>query len=201
MATAQDIVNEWAAGDEEKQQLVIRSGLPLRWLNQGQLRYFDKSEVLRGVWTPTITSSGNIALPSDFLREFPNRVKRDVSDSSDLPLGKIDYPDANLMDFSALTHYSIWNGTFYVWSAGACTPSVPYIKKPAVLASFASDLSVPTEFQHNLIIYLDAHWVKIQKDIAGHYALMKEFDNQARQDGVMNIIRNNQIPTIRGSWF
>lgn len=205
MATALDILNEWAADSEEKQTLLkVRSGLPLRWLNQGQLRFADKSECLRGEWQPTITSSGNIALPSDFIREYPDLIKFDVGSATNPPLIKIDYWEAINITFSTTSHYSIFNGSLYVWSAGALTPSIPYVKKPATLTTIASDsLTIPTEFQHELIPYLDMMWDAYKGKLAAidKSMLLKDFDNSARSCGITFLVRQNNSPRVRtGGW-
>lgn len=205
MATVADILNEWAADSEEKQTLIkTRSGLCLRWINQAQLRFADKSEVLKGVWQPTITSSGNIALPSDFLREYPDLVTFEVGETTTPPLIKVDYPVALNLSFSSTTHYSIFNGTFYVWAAGALTPSIPYIKKPATLTAISSDsLTIPTEFHHDLIPYLDMMWDSFKGKITAieKSMLLKDFDNTVRQDGIVFLVRNDNSPKVRsGGW-
>lgn len=201
MGTTLDIVNEWAADNEEKQLLVkTRSGLPLRWINQGQLRYADKSEMLRAVWNPTITSTGNIALVSGFLREFPDLVKYNVSSTTNLPLIKIDYWEAINVDFSTTTHYSIHNGSFYVWSAGALTPSITYIKRPTIMTNILTEsLEIPLEFQHNLILYLDIMFDGSKGTINSidKHVLLKTFDQQAGLDGLKFRQRNDSSPVMR----
>lgn len=205
MGTTLDIINEWASDSEEKQVAVkTRSGLVLRWINQAQLRFAERSECLRGEWQPTITSTGNIALPSDFIREFPDLVKYNLSATVNPPLVKIDYWQAVNVTFSSTTHYSIFNGSLYVWAAGALTPSIPYIKKPTVITALTTaDLSIPTEFHRDLIPYLDIMWEKSKGSLSlgDRLALMKEFDNQAglaglkfktRQDGMFKM-RSNRL--------
>lgn len=204
MATAQDIINEWASDSEEKQALVkTRSGLPLRWINQGQLRYVEKGQVLRDIWLPNITSTGNIALPTDFLYEFPDRVKRNASATVDIFLKKLDLPVAQARYFSGLYYYSIWKGSFYVWSAQAATPSVPYVRKPTILSSIASDLEIPTEFQMNLLPFIEAKYLYSKKEMpyAEYAQAMEHFDIQANNDGLSWRTRNDVIPTMRPNWF
>lgn len=202
MGTTLDIVNEWASDSEEKQTTVkARSGLVLRWINQAQLRYANKSELLRAEWQPTITSTGNIALPSDFLREFPDAVKYSSTSTVNPPLIKIDYWQAVNINFSgSITHYSIFNGSFYVWAAGALSPSIPYVKKPTIITALTSaDLSLPTEFQHDLIPYLDIMWEKSkgQLSLADQLGLMREFDSQAGLSGLKFKMRQDGMPMMR----
>lgn len=205
MATALDVVNEWAADSEKKQDIVkTRSGLLLRWLNQGQLRYAEKAECLRSVWTPTITSSGNIALPTDFIYEFADRVKRDTSMVTDYFLKKIDFQIANARAWSGLTAYSIFNGTLYVWAPGAATPSIPYCRKPTVLTTLSSDsLEIPTEFHSALVEYMDLRW---DRDMAGgnystYSAMLKDWDMTARSQGTVWKLRNDRVPVLRSNFF
>lgn len=204
MGTTLDIVNEWASDSEEKQEVLkTRSGWALRILNQAQLRYADKSELIRGTWSPTITSTGNIALPSDFLREYPDAVKYSSTSTVNPPLIKIDYWQAVNITFTGITtHYSIFGGNLYVWAAGALTPSVIYIKKPAAITTFTStDLEIPTEFQHNLIQYLEIMWEKSKGKLSlpDQMVLLKQFDNQAGLDGLRLRMRQDDIPRMRST--
>ena len=205
MATALDVINEWGLGDDEKQETIkTHSGLVLRLLNQSQLRYVEKSQCLRSVWTPTITSTGNIALPTDFLYEIPDRVKRNTNNTTDIFLSKIDYAVANARYFSGLYYYSIFNGSFYVWSAQAATPSVPYVRKPTIITALTTaDLEIPTEFHHNLAPYIEAQWLYSKKQIsyAEKLAIEKNFDLQANNDGLSFRTRNDKVPSVRGSFF
>lgn len=203
MASAQDIVNEWAADSEEKLRLLkTRSGLGLRWLNQAQLRYVERAECLRDVWNPTITSSGNISLPSDFMYEFSDRVKRDVNSTSDYYLRKVDYPIAFARSWSGLTAYSIYNGSFYIWAAGAATPSIPYVKKPAIITTLSSaSLEIPTEFQHRLVDYMDAMWLRYKGDVVSARGLMEDFFRKSKTDGVTWRLRYDKSPIIRSNFF
>lgn len=204
MATSLDVINEWASDSEAKQTLVkTHSGLILRWLNQAQLRYADKSEMLKSRWTPTITSTGNIALPSDFLREIPDRVQPNASASVFAPLRKVDYPDAILVTWTGLIAYSIYGGSFYVWSAQACTPAITYNKKPTVLTDLTTDLDVPGEFHRTLIFGLDIFWERRDGKIGleEQDGLWTVFDNKAQAEGWKEKIRKGGLVKIRGSWF
>lgn len=206
MATAADVTNEWAADSEAKQLLIkTRSGLVLRWLNQGQLRFADLSEMLKGEWQPTVTASGNIALPADFLREYPGRVKYDLNSTVNAPLIKIDYQDAINLDFTGdTTHYSIFNVKLYVWAAGALTPSIPYIKKPVALTTLASDdLGLSTEFHYEIIAYLDAMWAAYNKEIsfADKNMMLKDFDSKAREHGLKFLVRQGGALRTRSQGF
>lgn len=204
MATVQNVVNDWASDDEAKRLLAKTHGtLLLRWLNEGQLRYAEKSEMLRSTWNPTITSSGNIALPTDFIREFPDQVQATVS-TTGTPLYKVDYSLARQASWSVLTAYSIYDGTFYIWAAGAATPSITYVSKPAALTALATDsFELGTEFHRAIIDYLEAKWLYRNKQVSyGDYkAMLADFDNQAREDGLKFIIRNDSLLVTRTSRY
>ena len=203
MASVQNVVNEWASDDEAKRLLVeTHSGLILRWLNEGQLRYADKSEMLRSTWNPTITSTGSIALPADFLREFPDKVQATAGNTSDTPLQKVDYSLARQVSWDTLTAYSIYDGTFYIWAAGAATPSITYVSKPAAFTVLATDaFELGTEFHRAIVDYLEAKWLYRNKTVSyGDYkAMLNEFDNQARTDGLMFVQRNDSLILTRSA--
>lgn len=204
MATSLDVINEWASDSEAKQTLVkTHSGLILRWLNQAQLRYADKSEMLKSRWTPTITSTGNIALPADFLREIPDRVQPNANATVFAPLRKVDYPDAILVTWTGLIAYSVYGGNFYVWAPQACTPAITYNKKPAALTDLTSDLEIPTEFHHDLILGLDIYWERRAEklDLAEQETMWTIFDNKAKDAGWKEKIRKGAFVRTRGSWF
>lgn len=203
MASLAQIAEDWAEGQTEKSELYTQyKGVVLRWINEAQLRYCDKSEILTGLWQPTITSSGNIALPADFLRE----IKDWVYWSSTIRLVEIDYPTAivNQNNFSGAQFYSIWNDTFYVWAATAGTPQIPYIKKPAVVAIAdiaTASLEIPLEFQHNLLTYLDAVFLRRKGDYKGYGVLLANFDMDAAKDGLKFKQRRERPPIIRSTRF
>jgi len=202
MGTIANLLEDWASSDSDKASLYAsEKGVILRWINEAQLRFTDRSECLRGVWEPTITSTGNVALPSDFKREIKDRVKWDTNRF----LVQIDYPTANLQTtWSDTTHYSIWGSTFYVWGAAAGTPDIPYIKKPtAITASTiaSGNLEIPTEYHGFLMYYLDSMWARRLKDIAGSYALMKQFENACDGAYVDYTRDNDPVPMMRGRFF
>lgn len=202
MGTVANIIQSWASSNPAKASVYAsEQGIIANWINEAQLLFADKSECLRDVWQPTITSTGNIALPSNFKREIKDKVKWD----SNTYLTQIDYPTANLVSsWGDTTHYSIWNNTFYVWGEAAGTPSIHYIKKPtAITASTISsaDLDIPTQYQHILKIYLNAQYLERKDDIAGASALMRQFI-QLADDAYMDVIRNiDPVPMMRGSFF
>lgn len=202
MATALNVVNEWASDSEEKQLLVKQQGgLVLRWLNEAQLRFVSNGNTLRDVWSPTITSTGSIALPSDFIREIPDLVKYDASTTNGRTLSRVDYAVAFNSTFSGTNYYSVHNGSFYVWSAGALTPSIVYYKKPAALTVLASDsLSVDTANHSNIVDYLEAKWLYRKKEIRypEYMAMMGEFDNQAKVAGIEFLVATDSMVVRSG---
>ena len=200
MGTLLNVIQEWYTDDNGKDGLYKQiPELVIRWINEGQLRYADKSEVLQGIWSPTITSTGSIALPTDFLREVQNRVKYD----SNTVLRNIPYADAiNISAFGGTYYYSIWDGTFYVWAAAACTPTIPYIVKPATLTSATvatADLEMPTEDQTLLILYLDARYARKQGNTVQYMQLMDIFDQKSRDAGQKFRERRDPVPIMRSS--
>lgn len=200
MGSVLNVISEWVEDDEQKELLYERvPSLVLRWINEAQLRHVDRSEVLREIWEPTITSTGNTTLPSDFLREIKDRVKWDTTTH----LYQVDYPAAALVEsWSDTSFYSIWESSFYVWGAAAGTPSIPYIKKPAALTTIATDnLELPTENHGTLQIYLDAVYARRNKDFQTYYSLLDRFDRRAQEEGGIFRNRRDPIPTMRSSRF
>ena len=202
MGTIANILEDWASSTPEKASIFAsEKGMLVRWLNEAQLQFCDKSECLRDVWQPTITSTGNVALPSNFLREIKDRVKWD----DNTYLTQVDYPTAALVDsWGDTTHYSIWGSTFYVWEAASGTPDIPYIKKPTaitVATSTSADCELPTEYHSVLFLYLDSMFARRKDDIAGSIALLKEFQNYANQAYVDTVRKKDPVPKMRGGFF
>jgi hypothetical protein len=202
MGTIVNILEDWASSHPSKASVYASEpAVIVSWVNAAQLQFCDRSECLRGVWEPTITSTGNIALPSNFLREIKDRVKWD----SNTYLRQIDYPTANLVDsWSSTTNYSIWGSTFYVWSPAAGSPVIPYIKKPTAITVStlaSSDFEIPTEYQHTLKLYFNAMMAERKDDIAGSIALMQTFDSYCGK-AYMDIVRKvDPVPFMRGGFF
>ena len=214
MGTAVNVIEDWASTDPEKVGLYVSSkGVILRWLNEAQLRYAVKSECLRDVWSPTITSTGNIALPTDFIREIKDRVK--LNDS--VVLTQLSFADARNFTFSGTNYYSINDGTFYVWTEAECTPTIPYIKKPTAITIATlptADLEIPTESHHDLFLYFDSMFARIPRtsigrdgntvyrsDIAGSLELLKQFDSEAEDEKYQYLYSNEPTPTVRSGLF
>lgn len=201
MATAVTVIERWIAGNEKK--AVLYKSVPslvLSWVNDAQGRYADVGEVLQDVWEPTITSSGNIVLPTDFLREVKDRVYWDAN----ICLQQIDYPTAQLMDFSTTGFYSVWQGYFYVWVAAAGSPKIPYLKVPATITYAnigTTALEIPSEGHDDLLIYMDAMWARKNDDISGSMSLLKLFDQAASKGGSKFRARRNPVPRTMGGFF
>lgn len=155
MATIKNLLEDWVSFDDERLDVYSHEqGVITRWINQAQLMFADKSECIRGIWTPTLSSSGSVALPSDFLRAVKDRVKW----STNWYLREIDYPSANIMTFGSVAYYSVWGDTFYVWNGGNGTPTIPYIKKPTAITTSTiatADFEIPTEYHQHLFLFLD----------------------------------------------
>jgi hypothetical protein len=203
MATALSLISDWLDSEEKEAYFLTHRPLALRWINEGQARYADKSEVLRTTWSPSITSSGVIALPSDFLREFPDRVKKSSTEAT--ALLKLPYQDAQFSDFTGVCAYSIFGSNFYVWQTTSCSPIVPYIKTPALIGlsgldSASLEITTPS-FAQNLLIYLDAMWSRVKGDTASYMALLAKFDYQCVQDSIEYQRRNDAVPTMRSGRF
>lgn len=202
MGTIANIVEEWASSHPSKAAVYASEpAVIVSWINSAQLLFCDKSECLRDVWQPTITSTGNVALPSNFLREIKDRVKWD----STRYLRQIDYPTANLVDsWSDTTNYSIWGSTFYVWGAAAGSPEIPYIKKPTAITTSTlstADFEIPTEYQFMLRLYFNAMMAERKDDIAGSIALMGEFNNYCKQAYMDTVRKVDPVPMMRGGFF
>lgn len=200
MATRQDIINEWIWDSTEKQERVkTHPDFILRWTNQGELRFADKSEILRSIWTPTTASDGSVALPSDFLREFPDRVKYQIDRA---PLEKLDYQEAILATFSTLVAYSIYNSTFYVFGPQAVTLTIPYVQKPTPITSIGTtDSPIPTEYHKTMITYYDACWLKEKGDLGGYRVMLEQFDEECNENGLSFYLRRYPHPKMRSNWF
>ena len=201
MASALDVVSEWASYGKEQADVYGASPLLVeRWVNQAQLRFATKSECLRATWNPTIPSTGTIALPADFLREFRDKVQWSTTQY----LVKLDYPLAKILNISSTLNYSIWGGNFYVFAAAAGTPFIWYVKKPAVIthAGFgAAELEIGTEYHGLLIDYLEARFRRHKGDEGGFAAFLKQFDMQAVDAGIEFSRRQDALPIMRGNWF
>jgi hypothetical protein len=198
MGTLLTVIQEWYSDDDEKETLYKQMPeLVLRWINEGQLRFCDKSEILQGLWEPTVSSTGVVARPTDFLREYQNRVKWTTNHS----LVNMAYQDAiHLTNVSDQLYYSIFNGNFYVWAAAAGTPDIPYVKKPEVVVSTAdahktAALEIPTEDHHTLIQYLDARFLRKKGDYKNYMALLNWFDAYANACGSKFRSRRDPPPT------
>ena len=180
MGSVLETINLWASNDTRLKFLQRNQPMVLKWFNQAQLRFADQAVTLRDIWTPSIPSSGYISLPTNFLREFKDRIKRSSGDY--VPLQKMKYEDANLVPFSGLTHYSIYNDTFYVWGAMSCNPIIPYVIKPTVItfANFkTSDLEIDSKYQDNIVFYMDACYIRSQDGVANTMeakAMMEAFE-------------------------
>lgn len=204
MGTFANVLQDWSSVSEDKATAYISTpGLLVRWLNEGQLRFVNESEVLRGSWSATVTS-GTATLPSDFLREIADRV----SWAANQPLTKIDYPTAYILNassaFTSTDYYSIWGETFYVWGSDSGTPTIPYIKKPAVITTSnytTSDLDLPTEFHHALLTFLDAMWLREKGDVSGYQALLKEFMMSAINAGQKYRERRDPVAKMRSNRY
>lgn len=196
--TATRLIADWTADGGPRQALYGQvKGLVLRWLNEAQLRFADKSEVLQGVWEPDIDSDGYIALPEDFLREVKDRVKW----SADKFLYKGSYPILRTVTLSNTVAYCIWDNKFYVFSASSGSPTVPYIKKPQEISSTAldnADLEIPTEYHHLLILYFDAMFARRNGDYQGYIALLGSFDAAATDAGIEFRNRRDNVPFMQG---
>jgi hypothetical protein len=206
MATAATILGDWASLDPEKETLYAHTpSLMLRWLNEAQLRFCNKSEILQGVWQPTVPSTGVIALPTDFLREYIDKIQWTTNQY----LRKGDYPTLKLLNLSSTMYYAIYDEDFYVLSAAAGSPTIFYIRKPLLLNTTigspqlwtTAELEIPTEYHSVLLGYLDAIWMRHKLDIKSYRASLDLFDRDAIDCGIQLKRRRDGFPTMRGSYF
>lgn len=198
MASALNVIMDFLSISPEKQNFYRdNKELVLRWINEAQLRFVNKSEILCGVWNPTIDNTGSIDLPDNFLKAFKDRVML-----GDYPLKELNYQDAIFQDYTGVEAYSVYNGHFYVWNAGSCSPTIPYLKKPTVITDLLTEeLEIPTEYHNNLLDYLDALWARKKEDFQSHLGLRTSFDNLALQAGVETRNRTNAVPIMQSSRF
>lgn len=197
MGSVATLLQTWASDGGPRYELYGKNpGLVHRWLNDGQLRFSEKSEILHGVWQPIFPSSGKVSLPDDFLQFKGDTILWD----STTYLPKVDYEVASIADLSSVECYSIHNGYMYVFAPTAGTPSIPYIRKPddLLFANIASDdLELPTEFQDRLILYLDAQMARRGND-PSWLALLDRFDGEAFQAGIKHRSRQSSVSFMRG---
>lgn len=197
MGSFNTILSDW--GTDEGPRSVLMNTTPdlvCRWLNQAQLRFCDKSEILQGVWEPVLDSSGSETLPDDFLREVPGRVKWEA----DHFLTKGDYPTLQGLTLSGVEHYAIWQGSFYVFSASSGTPAIPYIRKAETVKTAnraTASLEIPTEYHHDLLLFMDAMYARRQGDDRRYLVFIGEFDARAVSAGVHHTMRR-EVPMMRG---
>ena len=201
MATVANVVEDWCSGDSDRTAILATElGVIVRWVNEAQLRFADKTETVRSIWQPSIPSNGQIALPTDFIREVKNLIMW----TTNWRLLQIDYPLAQMLLFSAPQYYSIWNGTFYVWSPTAGTPNICYIQKPTAITTTTyatASLQIPTEYQHTLFLYFDSMNARRQKDYAGSGVLLKQFDQECNEIYSQYKGHVDPVPMVNGSFF
>jgi hypothetical protein len=206
MASAATILGDWASLDPEKETLYAHTPtLMLRWLNEAQLRFCNKSEILQGVWQPTVPGTGIIALPADFLREYPDKIQWTTNQY----LAKSDYQTLQLLNLSATIYYAIYNGNFYVMSPAAGSPTIYYIRKPLLLNMTigsaqlwtTAELEIPTEYHSIIVDYLDAMWARQKGDLNSSKVLLSLFDKEAIDCGIEMKSRRDGFPIMRGSYF
>ncbi len=198
MASAKAIISDWSSDEGERFVLATtKRGVVMRWLNQAQLRFAEISQVLQGVWEPLLDSTGSEALPDDWLREIPDRVQW----TTGFYLIKGDYPTLSIANLSTTCYYAIWQGNLYVFSASSGSPTIPYYRKPEEIkdAQFATaSLEIPTEYQHNLSLFMDAMWERRNGNTEAYLVLIDKFDQRARDAGIDNLNRR-QVPQMRAS--
>ena len=200
---AKTLLEEWTGGTGDRLQVYTSElGTVNRWLNQAQLRFADKAECLRDVWSPSIPSTGVIDLPTNFIREYKDRVKL----TSYRYLIQMAYQDAQIQTplLSGTYYYSIYNKQFYVWSPMACTPIIPYIRKPIDINlqdGSSNDLEIPNQYYIILFDYLDAMMARRKDDITGYNVLLSEFDKKAENARFDFMQKNDPVAQARGYWF
>lgn len=201
MGTVATLYEDWCAGDNDRERVYVsEKGVAARWISQAQERFADKSECIRSVWSPTIPVGGSIALPSDFGREIKDRVKWDANTI----LRQIDYPDAINGLYSSTRYYSIWGNTFYVWSAAAGTPTIPYIKKPTAITAAtlsSADLEIPSDYHRELFNYFDSMLLRRKNDFVGSVQMIKMFDSAADNAKIDYSQKSDSVPRMRGRLF
>ena len=198
MATAQEVIDDWTSDAGERHTLFGQvPGLVIGWLNDAQLRFVHKSLCLRSLWEPDIPSDGYVDLPDDFLKIVRDRVKW----SSIVTLVEAPYADLIQRTMTSTTHYAIHEGKFFVFGASSGTPQIPYFQKPSkiTIANRATAyLDIPTEYQNDLMGYMDAMLQRRKGDVPGYLQLMAAFDDKATQAGMKISGRIDPVPMMRG---
>jgi hypothetical protein len=201
MADAKNLLSLWIGVDREKTSLYSTNPeMVIGWLNEANIRYCDKGEVIRDIWKPIIDSSGITELPDDFYREIKDRVKWKAGKF----LTAMDFAVANIRSFTGTYYYSIWMHTFYVWAPSAGEPEIPYIRRPddITVTNFANyELDIHREDHTNLLPYMDAMWARYKQDTPSYLALLQAFDNRAEKDGQDIRDKYEPAPRMRSYWF
>jgi hypothetical protein len=199
MGSVLNLISDWLDSEEKEAYFLTHRPLVLRWFNEAQARYADESQILRSTWSPTVPSNGVIALPSDFLREFSDRVMRSATDKT--VMRKMNYQEAQFTDFSDVRAYSIFAGNLYVWTATSCSPIIPYIKLPTAVTLATLDTATleitPPKYAHSLIWYFDAMFARSKGDMASYMAMLEKFTSTSRQDGIEFLEQNDQVYSMR----
>lgn len=198
MGQVLELLANWAALDPEKNKaLEENSKVLVRWVNNAQNEHLRYSGLLQSTWTPVLDSDGKAALPDDFLRIKRNTVKWDENTT----LSEVEYDEAINASMTSTLWYSIHDGYFYVFAAASGEPQITYIRRPSetLVSTFKTDdLDIPLEYQHTLMLFLDAMWARTKGDTAGYLALYKQFASQAVEDGVQDIESRHTVPMMRG---
>lgn len=196
MATAAKIISDWTTDEGERHVLYTSTkSLIIRWLNEAQLRFADRSEVLQGVWDASLID-GSDSLPDDFLRE-----KRDGVLLDSKYLSKGDYTALSGAGLTSTSHYAIWDGSLHVFSSASGEATIPYIRKPSVIKDASigtASLEIPSEYQHSLITFLDAMFLRRKEDLMGYRTLLKAFDQDCTDAGIDFQSRRGEILVTKG---
>lgn len=202
MANVKTLLEDWVSYDDARLAVYSHErGVITRWINQAQLIFADKSECIRGNWTPTLSSTGSVVLPDDFLRAVKDRIKW----STNWYLREIDYPSAQIMTFGSVAYYSIWGGYLYVWNGNNGTPTVPYIKKPTALTTttiLTADFELPTEYHQHLLLFLDSMMARRKPDgLKESQQLMEMFYIKCANANADFARKHDPAPQMEGNFF
>lgn len=173
-------------GDETGAQ--IEASDVIRWINDGQLRIFRKTEAGSTTYTTVVPlGSEGFALPADFFKV----EQLTLTGSSGVPkhltpvgMGQLRtmYPTVktDASGVSKLCSFQRINGVWYVWFAPkpseTVTMFVAYKNRPPIIDASTDPLYIPEEFHDDLVTFCLAMAKQLDGDMDAYNSLMVSFN-------------------------